>query len=326
MTTKTLHLPLFTIYFPHTMNYIRHLNAFFSHIKQDKKITASHVSLYLALFQYWNLNRFDNPFPIYREKIMQLSKIGSKNTYHKCIRELHQARYIFYHANTSRYRPVKISMVRLDKQEEKKPQQLDLFSGRTDKSPSTENGTCTYPKNGTPQVPILTDTSPDNGTANVPNPGQYIKQVKHKQLNSVLNSNTPTEIFKKNEALSKKINGLAQVPKPVHETQHQTSPLSTCGESLSRTNGRPGERSLSQIESFFLENGFPITEAQKFFYYNQSKNWMLSENIPITDWEPLALKWMLNNNNKTKKDQHDKPSNVQQHLNPGSDKDYSQPL
>src|SRR5688500_1091583 len=63
-----------THYSPLTpMNYIRHLNTFFSHVKTDTRLTSSHVSLYMALFQYWNFNRFQNPFSIYRENIMQLS-------------------------------------------------------------------------------------------------------------------------------------------------------------------------------------------------------------------------------------------------------------
>ena len=117
------------------MNYIKHLNAFFSIVKQDNRLTASHVSLYLALFQYWNFNRFQNPFPVYRENIMQLSKIGSKNTYHKCIRELHECKYIYCHPDTQKYQPVKISMVPLDKLVAQDRNQLDLFSTKIDKQP-----------------------------------------------------------------------------------------------------------------------------------------------------------------------------------------------
>ena len=112
------------------MNYIRHLNTFFSFVKTDQRLTASHVSLYLALFLYWNFNRFQNPFSIYRENIMQLSKIGSKNTYHKCIKQLHEAKYIYCHPAVNRFHLVRISVIPLDKQEElpNRYKQLDLFS------------------------------------------------------------------------------------------------------------------------------------------------------------------------------------------------------
>jgi len=315
------------------MNYIRHLNAFFTHIKNDQRITSSHVSLYMALFQYWNFNRFENPFRIYRENIMQLSKIGSKNTYHKCIKDLHLAKYIYYQPGAAKNQPGKISVIRLDKNEEKRPEQLDLFSidfgTRTDPKKSThttpENDDKRVPdltepclNNETQPVPILTDSCPDNGTERVPNVGRIIKQVNYKQSNSVLNSNTPTEIFKKNEAINQKINGLAAVPNLGHAGNPPTSPLPTCGEG-------PGVGALPQIESFFLENGHPITEAQKFFYYNQSKNWMLTDTIPITDWKSIAHKWMLNN--KQNKNIHHVKSGTSQHdLSSGNDKDYSEPL
>ena len=60
------------------MNYIRHLNGFFVRLSQDQRMTPYHVSLYLALFQLWNLNRFKNPFTISRDETMKLSLIGSE--------------------------------------------------------------------------------------------------------------------------------------------------------------------------------------------------------------------------------------------------------
>ncbi|MEL7005887.1 MAG: hypothetical protein AAFN93_24640, partial [Bacteroidota bacterium] len=40
------------------------------------KLHSSHVALYLALFQYWNLNRFNSPITIFREEVMRFAKIG----------------------------------------------------------------------------------------------------------------------------------------------------------------------------------------------------------------------------------------------------------
>src|SRR5665213_484016 len=219
------------------MNYIRHLNAFFSFVRSDNRLTSSHVSLYLSLFQYWNFNRFQNPFPVYRENMMQLSKIGSKNTYHKCLKELHTNGYIMYHPAISKFQPIKISMLRLDiKEEENKFRQLDLFvqdipenpasgallpaeevpEGRMKleeelgQSPCPNIGTNnlselknTSPKIGTDSVPILTGTSPKIGTGTVSKMGHNIK-LNIKQINSV--QNTPKKIFEKNEEIQKKIN------------------------------------------------------------------------------------------------------------------------
>ena len=76
------------------MNYIKHLTGFFNKSNQDNSISPTHISLYLALFQRWNLNRFKNPIIISREEMMATAKIKSKATYHKCMRELNEKGYI----------------------------------------------------------------------------------------------------------------------------------------------------------------------------------------------------------------------------------------
>ena len=96
------------------MNYIRHLNAFFfRHVKRDRRLNANHISLYMALFQCWNLNRFQNPFSITREAVMDICGIGSKNTYHKCLKELHQYGYIFYKPSINKFHKSTVHIVKI---------------------------------------------------------------------------------------------------------------------------------------------------------------------------------------------------------------------
>lgn len=85
------------------MNYIKHLTGFFNKSNQDHSISPTHISLYLALFQRWNLNRFKNPIIISREEMMATAKIKSKATYHKCMRELHEKNYIVYKPSFNPY-------------------------------------------------------------------------------------------------------------------------------------------------------------------------------------------------------------------------------
>ena len=94
------------------MNYIAHLTAVMERIAKDERLNPSHVSLYLALFQFWNMNRFNNPISIHREDTMRLSKIGSKNTYHKCISELSQWGFFLYCPS---HNPMKGSTVKMYK-------------------------------------------------------------------------------------------------------------------------------------------------------------------------------------------------------------------
>jgi hypothetical protein len=253
------------------MNYIRHLNAFFSYVKTDQRLTASHVSLYLALFHYWNFNRFSNPFSIYRENIMQLSKL-SKNTYHKCLKELHAAQYIYYHPSPSKFQAVRISVIKLEKGEEATSQykQLDLFTGHKIETDSVANLGLISPN-------IKTDT-----VANL----RHIYKLNYKQENSVCN--TPTKNFEKIDEEEKKKDIVPGVPNLRHNE------LSTSFElprSLERGTKNP---TLSQIEEFFTHHQYSLEEAKKFFLYNEGKNWMLTEKLPIKNWQSLAHKWMLN--------------------------------
>ena len=76
--------------------YIKELTLFFSRIPNDEWVTPFHISIYIALFEIWNLNHFQNPVSISRRKIMNMSKISSNATYHKCMRELGEGGYIRY--------------------------------------------------------------------------------------------------------------------------------------------------------------------------------------------------------------------------------------
>lgn len=92
------------------VNYIQHLTGFFEIIAQDNRLSMGHVALYATLFQFWNLNRFQNPMSIARSEIMLVSKIGSKSTYTKLLKELDEFGYIQYLPSNN---PIKGSLVNL---------------------------------------------------------------------------------------------------------------------------------------------------------------------------------------------------------------------
>jgi hypothetical protein len=78
------------------MNYISHLTGVMENIANDQNLKPTHISLYLALFQFWNLNRFANPISINRGDTMRISKIGSNATYHNCMTQLNEWGYLKY--------------------------------------------------------------------------------------------------------------------------------------------------------------------------------------------------------------------------------------
>ena len=104
------------------MNYIRHLTGFYDRIQQDDRLNPTHISLYLALFQFWNLNHFQNPISISRNEMMRLSKISALGTYHKCIKQLQDFGYIEYLPS---FNPYKGSLVNLHNFENSEVQNLN---------------------------------------------------------------------------------------------------------------------------------------------------------------------------------------------------------
>ncbi|MCM4168399.1 hypothetical protein KCTC52924_01971 [Arenibacter antarcticus] len=93
------------------MNYIRHLNSVFGQFAKDQRLNPTHISLYIALFQLWNIHRFPTVFYINREEVMAIAKIGSKATYHRCLRRLHDWKYIRYLPSHNPYKGSQIQML-----------------------------------------------------------------------------------------------------------------------------------------------------------------------------------------------------------------------
>ena len=74
----------------------------------DKRVLATHVSLFTALFIFWQREGFVSPFAITRKTVMAYAKIASIATYHKCIRELDEYGYIRYQPS---FHPAKGSLI-----------------------------------------------------------------------------------------------------------------------------------------------------------------------------------------------------------------------
>ena len=192
---------------------------------------------------------------------MQLSKIGSKNTYHKCIKDLRLAGYIFCHTPVSKFHRIKISIIKLDMKEQKTDSmQLNVFDPENKNTPCTEIDTLTCPKNethacpkiDTDSVPHLTATCPTFDTVSVPNVGHNIK---HKHSYKRESKTLPQKIFDKNEKINQGINNLARVPNSVHDCHPE------------RSEG-PLQPNLTQVQEFFKQNNYPDQEANKFFNHS----------------------------------------------------------
>lgn len=302
------------------MNYIKHLTGFFEKVAIDKTLNPTHVSLYIALFQFWNCNRFKNPISINRDEVMRISKISSKATYHKCLKNLHSLGYINYEPS---YNPFKGSHVILfnfsddlkpvPKSERKLKNEL-LFEQVNEQA---LNKSCTSSETGTEQavVPSINYINNTNilNKKNVSNLEKHTKNFKEIN-NSKLANETEDEKEKK---LREKKKSVSDSPTQI-EINHKTG-----GKDEFVTSSTVEKPSIEEIKTYFQENNFPEQEAQKFYNYFKSVGWLVGGKTPMVDWQAAAQNWMIN---APKFISNAEQTNRAKQLNTTTDKDYSEPL
>ena len=275
------------------MNYIKHLTGFFEKVAIDKTLNPTHVSLYIALFQFWNCNRFKNPISINRDEVMRISKISSKATYHKCLKNLHSLGYINYEPS---YNPFKGSHVILfNFSEDLKP--LPKSERKPKNEPLNElvseqalNKPCTSSETGTEQavVPSI----------------NYINNTNILNDKNVSNLEKLTKNFEEINNLDLK-NENSKEEKSSAKKEEKLHPL------------------IEDVKTYFQENNFPEQEAQKFFNYFKSVGWLVGGKTPMVDWQAAAQNWMIN---APKFISNAEQPNRAKQLNTTTDKDYSEPL
>jgi hypothetical protein len=238
------------------MNYIKHLTGFFDRIVQDRNLNPTHISLYIALFQFWNINRFKNPISITRDEVMRISKICSKATYHKCMRELNEKGYLKYEPS---FNPYKGSMVILfNFSEDLKPVQKRVNNSEKN-LPNTEqvlNKQGTSSRTGTEQA-LVPSINYINKT-NISNLGDQPQNFENDNLFSEEKKEEEKKLREKKKIFSTPTNG--------------------------------------EIKTYFQQQNFPELEAQKFFNYFSSNGWLVGGKTPMIDWTAAAQNWMLNAN------------------------------
>lgn len=117
------------------VNYIlQHKNAFIK-ISQDKDITAIDISIYNALFLIWNNCSFADEISINRNDVMNLAKVGNKNTYTSSLKRLNEKGFITYKPSNNPLIGSKVSITIFGKGGGKSS---DISSGKSD---GTSDGT-----------------------------------------------------------------------------------------------------------------------------------------------------------------------------------------
>ncbi len=275
------------------MNYIKHLTGFFEKVAIDKTLNPTHVSLYIALFQFWNCNRFKNPISINRDEVMRISKISSKATYHKCLKNLHSLGYINYEPS---YNPFKGSHVILFN-----------FSEDLKPLPKSERKPKNEPLNELVSEQALNKsyTSSETGT----------EQAVVPSINYINNTNILND---------KNVSNLERHTKNFEEINNSDLKIENSKEE--KNSAKKEEKfqpTIEEVKTYFQENSFPEQEAQKFFNYFKSIGWLVGGKTPMVDWQAAAQNWMIN---APKFISNAEQPNRAKQLNTTTDKDYSEPL
>ena len=293
------------------MNYIKHLTGFFDRVAKDKLLNPTHVSLYIALFQFWNCNRFKNPISINRDEVMRISKISSKATYHKCLKNLHAQGYIKYEPS---YNPFKGSHVFLfNFSDDLKPLPKSASSNSKPVIEQVVNKSCTSDETSSEQVSEQVVVPYINNT-NIPNESNNEK---------IANLNEQAKKNEEDNKLNLKSEAGDEKEKKLREKKKDEEIDFVFPSVSSRALSREEKPKIEEIKTYFQANNFPELEAQKFFNYFSSIGWLVGGKTPMIDWQAAAQNWILN---APKFITNAEQPNRAKQLNTTTDKDYSEPL
>lgn len=242
------------------MNYIKHLTGFFDKVIQDKSLNPTHISLYIALFQCWNCNRFRNPISINRDEIMRISKISSKATYHKCLKNLHAMGYINYEPSFNPFRGSHVILFNFASEQRTDESTTSLFKQHTETAPE--------------QLDSLNRSKIETSTELV-----EVPSVNNRNNTNYQNSKNKSEKIKKSEN---------DFPKEKKTIPEKKFPKKTKAFT---------EPNLEETVNYFKQQQYPDSEAKKFYNYFVSIGWLVGGKTPMVNWEAAANSWMLNTQN-----------------------------
>ncbi len=303
------------------MNYIRQLTGFFHRAAKDNQLNPTHVSLYIAMFQLWNLNRFISPISVSRSELMGLSKVSSKTTYHKCMRELQQFGYIRYDPS---YHPLRGSWVYLFDFDDKDKKSLSKICPGNEPEMDRQETTT-----GQEVYQSSSETLTGKG---LQSPLNLYKHIKHNKLSL----RRPIETLEKMKRERNEIENEGNILQPPTENSLIANPPIPCTSAKAETDEssrKPVQNSPEQIPEseaqvtqFFLESGYDEAQAVKFYHYYSATGWKVGGKSPIENWWAAAHGWILKSQNNSKNGKSIKPEITAGRLHTNSDKNYAEPL
>jgi hypothetical protein len=282
------------------MNYIKHLTGFFEKVSIDFELNPTHISLYMAVFQLWNQNRFQNPIGISRDELMRISKISSTATFHKCIKELSTKGYVIYSPSFNPFKGSTLEVINLDyytkpvkKKEVRKLKSLSKNEQVIEQVTKQDNEQALNKyQTSSKHVPYINNTN----NINIVN--------EHNQKNEVENQ--------KNLVIERHLDAEKNAEKKLREKKG--------------TEQIPPDWEI--VMAFFKDKQIPLIEGEKFYNHFQSNGWLVGGKSKMKDWKAAARNWIINAEKFTNKTRH--PELVEglkpNHLHTPNFKNYAEPL
>jgi hypothetical protein len=288
------------------------------------------------LFQFWNINRFQNPISITRDEVMRISKICSKATYHKCMKELTSKGYIQYDPSFNPYRGSLVTLFNFSddlKPVQKRESKTEISSPKFEQVVNKQQtGSKTSTGTSTEQALVSsinnTNITNKSNLENVSNLGELPQILNLEE--AIFKNNIATENEEKKESFSDSLthSKTNQKMPGKEETENSnlesktTKPDSVIPNAIEERGTRKPKPTLDEVQNYFLQQQFPKVEAQKFFNYFSSNGWLVGGKTPMVDWTAAAQNWMLNAKKFEPKSSTPQPN----HLHTSNYKNYAEPL
>lgn len=313
------------------MNYIKHLTGFFEKVSADYDLNPTHISLYMAIFQLWNQNRFQNPISISRDELMRISKIASTATYHKCMKDLTEREYVIYKPSFNPFKGSILEVCNLDfytkpvpKKELKKhatksknDQVIEQVDEQVTKQALNKHQTSSK------HVPYINNIN----NTNIINLAKQENLKNEKKLiftNSIFDEVQESDLKveeEKEKKLREKKKKIFSNNSAVISSDCLSRPIG-----IEKSISKHSKPTLEEAQIYFLEKNFTEIEAQRFFNYFESNGWLVGGRTKMKDWKAAARNWMLN----TKKFKSRHPELVEglnpNHLHVTNQKNYGEAL
>lgn len=274
------------------MNYIKHLTGFFEKVSADYDLNPTHISLYMAIFQLWNQNRFQNPISISRDELMRISKIASTATYHKCMKDLTEKEYVIYKPSFNPFKGSILEVCNLDfytkpvpKKELKKHatksknnQVIEQVNEQVTKQALNKHQTSSK------HVPYINNINNTN----------IINLAKQEISKNVKKSIFTNSIFDEVQESDLKVE--EEKEKKLREKKKKifSNNSAFISSEVEKSISKHSKPTLEEAQIYFLEKNFSEIEAQRFFNYFESNGWLVGGKTKMKDWKAAARNWMLN--------------------------------